>query len=543
MFPRYPTALLVVGVLLGVTSCRTAGEHRLDADREVYEILKERLEQLGAGGSFTIDPPENSLRSRVLAGEFGEEGPPPFDLEACLLIAAESNRSYQDRRETLYGAALSLTMERWDFSVQETGSFGAFLSGDGTEAQSTGVFSALGISRLLGLGTRIVGDATIDLARDVSRADAWGAVSNLSLNVTQPLLRGFGRDIVREPLTQAERNVLYAARTYERFRRTFTFDVASRYYRLLESYDRLDNENANLDRIIELRMRNEAMAEAGRVSDMDVGEAHQDELSGETRVLEAERSLEASLDDFKLFLGLPIETHIVLDLEGDEPLVSTEVLEFDVVEEEAVAVALAERLDHLTIVDRVADAERSLHIATDNLRAGLGISASVGATSEENNLADYRRRNMDWQLGLDLDMPWDQLPERNSYRSALISLDQAVRSAEESADTIRADLRDAIRTIETAQTTLEIEEGAVELARRRVESTQLSLEAGRADTRQVLDAQNSLIQAENSLIRARTDHTLAGLTLYRDMELLRIEEGGIRIDMAPLEDIRNGQQP
>ncbi|MEW6073941.1 MAG: TolC family protein [Planctomycetota bacterium] len=543
MLRRSACLPLALGVVVAGLSCRSTGEHRADADREVYEILVQRRAALGAGDPFTIDPPERSLRQRILAGELAADGLPPLDLADCLEIAAENSREYQDRRETLYLAALDLTLERWDFSVQKSGSFGAFLSGDGNEARDTGVLSTLGISKLLGTGARILGDASIDLARDVSRGDGWEAVSNLSLSITQPLLRGFGERIVREPLTQSERDVVYAARAYERFRRTFTYDVASRYYRLRESYNRLDNERANNERTVVLRRRNEEFARAGRISDIEVDQARQNELSAQTRVVEAERSLEADLDDFKFFLGLPIEIPLRLDLADTTPLLAEEVLELEIAEDEAVAVALAGRLDHLTVLDRVADAERRLAIAADGLRAGLGLSLSAGAASDANDLGTYRRSNMDWQVGLDLDLPWNQLPERNAYRSALITLDATRRAADESGDGIRQNLRDARRTIEAARTSLEIETGAVALAERRVESAQLNLEAGRANTRDVTDAHEDLVQAENQLIRARTDYTLAGLALFRDMELIRVEGGGIEVDLEPLQRVRNGERP
>ena len=43
-------------------------------------------------------------------------------------------------------------------------------------------------------------------------------VSTLSLDVIQPLLRGAGWAVTLEPLTQAERNLLYAVRDFARFR-------------------------------------------------------------------------------------------------------------------------------------------------------------------------------------------------------------------------------------------------------------------------------------------------------------------------------------
>ena len=522
------TTLVVAGAL---PACKSASDQRLDADREVYEIVQARRDELAAGGSFSIDPPTDSLRKRLLSGEAGLE---PLQLVECLSVAAENSRDYQTQREQLYLAALDLTLERWNFSVQQTGTFGAFLAGRGGDAESAGVLSNLGLTRLLGTGLRLVGNIGLDLVRDVSTGDGWDAVSNLSLNVTQPLMRGFGRRIVQEPLTQAERTVLYQARSYERFRRTFAFDVASRFFRILVQVDTLSNEEANYESLSKLRERNEAFAEAGLLTDIQVDQARQDELRAENRVIEATRDLQSALDDFKLFLGLPIETPLTLDAGDDQSLEAWQSLELEIAEARAVEVALASRLDFLTSQDRVVDAGRRARVAADALRAGLDISVSGAATSSEGRPLDFDDSAFLWDVDLTFDAPWNRLPERNTYRAALITLQAARRRAEQDADTIRADLRDSLRRLQAARAGYEIQSGAVVLAQRRVESTELNLEAGRASTRDVLEAQEDLLAANNAETSALADYILSGLALFRDMELLRVSEEGLSIETEPL---------
>ena len=46
-------------------------------------------------------------------------------------------------------------------------------------------------------------------------------ISALPISFVQPLLRGGGRAVILEPLTQAERNLLYAVRTFTLFRQQF----------------------------------------------------------------------------------------------------------------------------------------------------------------------------------------------------------------------------------------------------------------------------------------------------------------------------------
>ncbi len=52
-------------------------------------------------------------------------------------------------------------------------------------------------------------------------------MSTLSLDIIQPLLRGAGWAVTLEPLTQAERNLLYAIRDFARFRQQYFVFVAS----------------------------------------------------------------------------------------------------------------------------------------------------------------------------------------------------------------------------------------------------------------------------------------------------------------------------
>ena len=52
------------------------------------------------------------------------------------------------------------------------------------------------------------------------------SLSTLTLSLTQPLLRGGGWAVTLEPLTQAERTLVYAVRSYARFRENFYVYIA-----------------------------------------------------------------------------------------------------------------------------------------------------------------------------------------------------------------------------------------------------------------------------------------------------------------------------
>ena len=526
--------LLALSCAALAAGCLSAEEHREDADREVYSILDQRRAELLEGPEeFTIEPPEDSLRQQILRGE-------PVDTEhlnilECLEIAAENNRDYQTQREQLYLAALSLTFERWNFALQTEGEFGAAydrFTGGNEQASADGTLT---LSKLLGSGAFIIGDIGLDLFRSLGSGNPWDVVSNASLSITQPLMRGFGRDIVMEPLTQAERDVVYAVRAYERFRRTFAVTVATQLYNVLQSVNEIENETANVENLGIVRTRNEAWEEAGRMSDVDVDQARQDEIRSINRLIVQEQGYLSQIDDFNFFLGLPVETPTSIEPEELRALEAALSVDIGLTQEEAVALALEQRLDFHTVLDRVADAKRKVNVAADALRAALDLAADINLVSETGEPLKLDSDAVTGGLSLNLELPTNRLPERNVYRTSLITLERAIRAEEALADSIAADVRADLRDVYVTRETYRLQRDAVELAERRVLSSLLRQEAGRATTRDILESQAALLEAQNIATAALIAHRLAQLALILDMEVLRVDERGIALERTLLE--------
>jgi outer membrane protein TolC len=522
-----------------VASCASPEEQAEAADEEVYALLDARREALfDRPAGFRVERPEDAMRAELV----GKADIPPLELDLvqALAIAAENSREWQDQREALYRAALDLTLERWRFGWRPTLTGSAAVTGTGDTGGDVAAGTDLGMSRLFGSGAQVVGGIGVDLLRAISSGDGFDALSSLSLSVTQPLLRGAAREVVLEPLTQAERDLVYEVRSYERFRRTFAVDITSRYYGVLRALDSLANERANRERLQLLRERNEALAEAGKVTSIEVDQARQDELRSEVQLLQLQASLERQLDAFAIQLGLPVETPLLLDREELERLKALDGAELDMLAAEALEeLALGARLDLLTVRDRVIDAERRNRIAADALRAGLDLEASVNSTSGRDQPLEFRSGRTPWSLGLSFDLPVDRLPERNLYRSSLLDLDVARRREEALRDQILSQVRDDLRQALATRESYAIQLTAVQLAERRVRDSEMRLDAGRASTRDLLESQQALLRAQNAATSALIDFALARLGLYRDLELLDLEEDGIRLDATRLQALNS----
>lgn len=541
------TAGLLAAATVTVAGCMSPEEYRQQADDLAYPLVEDqRREVLGQEpGDFTIEPAPDSLRAR-LDEEIAARGNDPeaawpalenLTLIDCLEIAAENSRDFQTRREQLYQSALSLTVQQWRFQAQPSGGAAAGFDGNLQEATAVSGSGFLGLDRLFGFGASVLSDVGIGLGRSLTFSDGFNPVTTAGISITQPLLQGFGRRIVVEPLTQAQRNLLYEVRSYERFRRTFAFDVASRYFRILQSVANLDNELNNARSLKAVRERNEALAERGRLSDIQLDQARQNELAAENRVIDTRQSLQAQLDDFKLFLGLPVQMDLTLDINELTSRVDEGLQEVTLDQDTAIRVALNARYDHLTVLDRVIDAERQIYITEDALEGVLNFVTTVNATSDPDDLFSFDSDEVAWSAGIDFTLPVNQVLERNAYRNAIIGVNRVRRNAVESADTIVADIRDRFRELTTRKQSFEIQDLSTKLSERRVESSRLNLEAGRAQTRDLLESQDALIASQNARVGAAVDYQLAVLAFYRDLEVLAFDGGGLRLDEQRLDEI------
>jgi len=534
--PFRAAALLVLALTLA-PGCKSTQEWRSEVDEETYELVQSRRQKLALDtGTFSIEPNPDSLREKLLRGEARIDA--PLSLVRCLEIAAENSRDFQSRKERLFLAALDLTLERWRFAIQKGGTLNAAVDGTGDEAENASTDGRFSLSRLLGTGATVAGSIGLNLARSLITSDGWSPTSDVSFSVTQPLLAGFGERIVKEPLTQAERDLVYEVRTFERFRRTFAFDVASRYYRIVQLEDEVRNQENNVKNLEQLSERNRALAEAGRLSDIEVGQARQNELRSRNQLLSQRQRLDDARDQFKLFMGLPISADLPLDPGAMADIEAQKDATVDFAEDLVIAIALKERLDHQTELDRVDDASRRVEVAEDALQGVLTLKGDVNLSSRSGQPLNYDLRDAGWSVEAEWSLPFERLPQRNSYRRALVSRDEAQRSRLESEDQIRSSLRSDLRTAANRRDSYTIQAKAVELAQQRIESTRLKLDAGRADTRDLLEAQESLLEAQNALTSALIDYTLERLNLFLDMELLRFEPTGIRLDEARLEQVR-----
>ena len=110
--------------------------------------------------------------------------------------------------------------------------------------------------------------------------------------------------------------------------------------------------------------------------------------------------------------------------------------------------------------------------------------------------------------------------------AALIEQERTKRDLSLAEDNIRLTVRDSYRRLEREIVSVKIQKDSLALAEQRVDSTSALLQAGRAQTRDVLDSQTALITARNALTAAFINYFIAKLDFLSETEALRADDEG-----------------
>lgn len=541
-FPNFfvprPYQLYLVGGVILFSGCTTAYHHE-KADQEMYSILRQKeFEVFGQEMDWRIETPYSDrdpqeIPPDEIVNERLNEGKIDLNISDALAMAVQNSREFQNRREILFAAALEFSRQSHIFRPRFFGTveISAQRTADGERFGR--VTGQTGVNQLLQTGGEIGIAISSDIVRFLTRDPRRTPATLMAIDLVQPLLRGAGRDIVAENLTQAEREVIYEIRAFSQFQQTFAVRIVSSYLRLIQQQDAVRNEFNTYENLVRGRERAEALAR-DRLSELQTDQARQDELRARSRYIFAVEAYLNALDVFKIDLGIPPGYGVALN---DQPLRDLEavgLIPVPFTEVEAVGIALASRLDILNEIDRFEDAKRKIVVAANQLKPGLNLFSRISLQSDPDDYTRFDLSNYRADVGLALDLPLDRRLQRNAYRLSIISFERQLRVLGLTIDQTRGNLREGLRGLSQAEQNYAIQQRAVELADRRLDAAETLWQAGRAEVRDILEAEAAQLQARNALTRALIDYHIGRYAFLRDLGILETDEEGlwIREDLA-----------
>lgn len=278
-----------------------------------------------------------------------ENGEVVLDLTSAFQLAQVHSPDLQQQRETLYLSALDVSLERFGFDSQLFSGFNSFLTtqGDirGGGNSSTTLSNQLGVNggginlnRLGITGANLVVGLANTILWNFSGPNTQSATSLIDFTLIQPLLRGAGRSVILEALTQSERTLLANVRQMDRFRRGFYLEIVTGrnagagpnlggnflgtpggatggvggYLGLLQTQQQIRIQEFNVSQLEDVLDQFREFFERERINAFQVRLFESTLYNAQQQLLQLKNNYQTQLDNFKILLGLPPRLRVII---------------------------------------------------------------------------------------------------------------------------------------------------------------------------------------------------------------------------------------
>ncbi|MEG4028246.1 MULTISPECIES: TolC family protein [unclassified Microcoleus] len=316
---------------------------------------------------------------------------------------------------------------------------------------------------------------------------------NLTLNFTQPLLRGAGFAVNRAPIEIArlseKRNILSLK---SRLIETIT-EVILTYRELIKAQEQVKISQTSLEIARQELETNQVLIEAGRLAKVEIFTSEKAVADREVTVLASEEQLKKARLALLQVLDLDRNLNIIA---REAAAVQTNPLDFYKI----LPLALSNSPDYLQVqLDREI-AKYNLLIAENNRKWKLDVNASYN-----NNATNLSDSSSDLRAGLVLTREFGNRGIERDFQNSRIKLLQAENILKESNQKLEVGVRNAIRDINLNLKQVELAQRSRELAQKQLEIEQDKRRLGVGSSRSIdiVTFQKDLIEARNAELNAR----------------------------------------
>lgn len=437
------------------------------------------------------------------------QGDPILTLAQAVREALDRNERLLTQQDSVKQSELGLRLARNEFRPKVTpnilGSFGQ--TNVNSQTYRVDVTQRLVTGTELRLAT---GTATAQIPGPTGAPgdDILFYNADTTLTLSQPLLRGFGRNVARRSLTSAEVRRGEADSSRSLAEQQVAIDVAAAYYRVVSQQNFVAVARQSLDRSRRLRDASEAKLDAGLVSQLDALRAQQLVSQAEMQLFDAQSAVDDARDQLTFLLGRM--SHDLVDVEAVVP--RPEMVPIDL--NAATALALGSRLELKSrAVDRV-EADRRVHFARNQLQPQVDVNLALTRRETSDSLArSFGLDGYRFATFLTIAMPVDRTAQQVEYQSAVIDRDRRAREIATLERQIADDVRRAVRDRDRLLRSILAAETSVQLSRSEVDVAQLRYERGLSNNLDVVSAESNLLAAESRRIQVLADSAVADLRL------------------------------
>lgn len=342
--------------------------------------------------------------------------------------------------------------------------------------------------------------------------------SALTLDVVQPLLNGFrvSPDISAVALADNDRRIS-DLRLQAELIRTLS-DVQTSYWELVFALRNLEVRQLALRQARDLLRRSERLREEGKGTISDVYQAQSAVASREADEIAAEAAVEDAQDILNRLIH-PEEFHAASQL-SITPSDAPSVVEIAANLQESTATALRARPEVVAARTDLKNRDELVRLAENQRLPRLDVEGSLSLNGLGGKFDDPlsqlgKAEHRAWHVGLALRVPFEGQGRDAELERFRIEREQARIALQDIEQQVLADVRIAVRQLETGKRRLDATRAAEDFARQALTVEERKHELGLTTSHDLLELQSDVAQAATNHLRAMIEHRLSLAALER----------------------------
>ncbi len=377
--------------------------------------------------------------------------------------------------------------------------------------------------------------------------------TRLTLDFTQPLLKGFGPTVTKKEILIATNNKKAALYSLKQKVMDVVYSIEEAYWNLVYAKMNLKVKEEALRLAQDLLKKNEKQVEVGTLAPIEIMAAKSEVASRESEIIQAKAAIEQAEDNLKKLLN-------IVDFEKNwdykiEPLDSPKTEVNFTIPNLNEAIEIAKKNNPLLKQQELnlKNKEINLKVAKNQMLPTLNLQASYWTTGlsgdrilyENNDFfrgeiigiikgdpADSLRDALksiynNWSVSLNLKIPLSNSALKAQYASAKIEYEKTLLQIKTSEQGVIQEIRNAIREVESSLKMVHATKIARELAKSKLDAEVKKLATGLSTNYQVIQYQKDYEQSKSAEVKAIIDLNIAVLKFKKALGTL-LDDYGIK---------------
>jgi outer membrane protein len=364
-----------------------------------------------------------------------------------------------------------------------------------------------------GIGYRTtLSEGNTDIRRNYS--------SSASINITQPLLKGFGKKVTLSDVYVAKMTATMSALDLENQAASLVYNVQQGYWNLVYARNTLEVLKLSVSQAESLLAYNETAYTLGMKIETEVLEAKSAVINLKQQVISQENSIKRAEDILSNLLYftkdrgpsfsiIPLDTLKIENIELDPKIFIESALQY--------------RPDYLSTKKNIEKNSLQRDVAKNSLLPNLDLSTSYdlngsGSTYQDNFDSMNSGKAYGWEVGLRLSYPIMNNNAKASYEKSKINIRRAELALDDLQQSIKYEIFESIRNVEFQQSQIKSMALSVEVNRQKLDQVLEQYRNNMSTSYMVLEYQKDLADAQELYQKSLVDYVLA-------MEKLKLDTG------------------